>query len=214
VINRVEWSTQQESAALEQSSNRYPNEAKLQRRPKPVADAMYAHCRIRCNSDASRLFVKTVVETLEAQKIRKYARRGALAAKFAKTVEGFLGDLMLARMHPVAAGWVFRPLDNSHFRGTGTSYAHFVGLRADLEFLGLIERAPPFQTSRTGVFEDQRTRFNRGAPRYRATLKLIAMARDSGVDLDALGKHFAPSLAAPSQPRRRRTKQLMQVLRV
>lgn len=199
---------------MEQSLNRYPNEAKVQGPSKPVAEAAYAHCRASCNSDAARLFVKTVIETLEAQKIRKYARRGDLAAKFAKTAEGFLGDLMLARMHPVAAGWVFRPLDNSHFRGSGTSYAHFVDLRADLEFLGLIERAPRFQTSRTGVFEDQRTRFNRGAPRYRATLKLIAMARDSGVDLDALGKHFAPSLAVPSQPRRRRTKQLMQVLRV
>ena len=70
---------------------------------------MYAHRRTSCSSDAARLFVKTVIETLEEERIRKYARRGGLAAKFAKTVEGLLGDLMLARMHPAAAGWVFRP---------------------------------------------------------------------------------------------------------
>jgi hypothetical protein len=176
---------------------------------------MYAHCRTSCSSDAARLFVKTVIETLEEQRIRKYARRGGLAAKFAKTVEGLLGDLMLARMHPAAAGWVFRPLDNSHFEGSGTSYAHFAGLRADLEFLGLIERAPRFQLPRAGGLESQRTRFNRGAPRFRATLKLIAIARDAGVDLDVLGKHFAPGLAEriPSRQRRRRTKQIVQTVR-
>jgi hypothetical protein len=122
---------------------------------------------------------------------------------------------MVARMHPVAAGWVFRPLDNSHFEGSGTSYAHFAGLRADLEFLGLIERAPRFQLPLVGVLESKRTRFNRGAPRFRATLKLIAIAREAGVDLDALGKHFAPGLTEriPSRPRQRRKKQIVQAVR-
>jgi hypothetical protein len=162
-----------------------------------LANAMYAECRSRCLSDAARQFVNTVVETLEAYQTRKSVRRGTPAARFANTVEGFLGDLMLARDHPTAAGWVFRPFRNADFAGSGTSLSNFATLRADLEFLGLIERAPRVQPFGADA-KSPRMRANSLAPRFRATFKLIAMARNAGVNLDALAKHFSNGFTYPS----------------
>jgi len=174
-----------------------PNETKAQELSEALANAVYAECRNRCCSDAGRRFVNTVIETLEAHNTRKYTRRDATAARFATTVEGFLGDLMLARDHPTAAGWVFRPLGNSRFANSGMSQSNFAAVRGGLEFLGLIERAPPVQPFGADA-KSPRMRANLRAPRFRATLKLIAMARNAGVNLDALGKHFSTGLRTPS----------------
>jgi hypothetical protein len=153
-----------------------------------LADAVYADCASRSLSDEARLFVNSVINVLEEHNTRKHARSRAHAAKFALTVEGFLGDLMLARDRPAAAGWVFRPLYSAHFTGSGTSYAHFAAALAGLELIGLIERAPNFQQDGA-----HRAHFN-VAPRFRATFKLNAMAQNAGIDPYALGNHFGPSL--------------------
>jgi hypothetical protein len=87
-------------------------ETEAQQRAKALANAVYAECRSRCISDAGRRLVNTVLTALtehEAATGRKYARRGKRVTDFATAVEGFIGDLMLARNNTAAGGWVSRP---------------------------------------------------------------------------------------------------------
>jgi hypothetical protein len=184
------------SATLKQR----PNEPEARALQEALANAVYADCRSSCLSEASRVFVCTVIETIEGHKTRKYSRRGAKFAAFAKAAEGFLGDLLRARDHPEAAGWVFRPLRSDHFKSSGTSLDQFAALRKKLEFLGLIERAPHSSAIDRNASEAQKILSRNAAPRFRAALKLIAMARDAGVGLDALGEHFGPSLCERVPP--------------
>jgi hypothetical protein len=87
-------------------------------RAKALANAVFADCRSRCISDAGRRLVNTVLAALkeyEAASGRKYARHGERVTAFATAVEGFIGDLMLARNNSAAGGWVFRPLHHRYF---------------------------------------------------------------------------------------------------
>jgi alkylation response protein AidB-like acyl-CoA dehydrogenase len=97
---------------------------------------------------------------------------------------------MLARNNTPAGGWVFRPLHRRSFIGSEITFAHISAAIAGLEFLGLIERAPHVRRFGTDLFVSGKTRKGASA-RFRATLKLTAMAREAGVDLGALAKHFA-----------------------
>ena len=63
---------------------------------------------------------------------RKYARHGERVTAFAATVEGFIGDLMLARNNTPAGGWVFRPLHRRNFIGSEITYAHISAAIAGL----------------------------------------------------------------------------------
>jgi hypothetical protein len=183
-------------------------EMDAEERAKALANAVYADCRSRCISDAGRRLVTTVLAALteyEAATGRKYARRGKRVTAFATTVEGFLGDLMLARDNTVAGGWVFRPLHQTSFTGSDIiTRAHLSAAIAGLEFLGLIERAPHFR--RFGnLFVRGKKQLKGGGKCFRSTLKLTAMAREAGVDLGALAEHFR-SAARPrgrSDPARR-----------
>jgi hypothetical protein len=155
---------------------------------------MYADCRTRCVSDASRRLVNTVLAVLtdyEASTGRKYARHGEHFTRFARAVEGFIGDLMLARNNSAAGGWIFRSLNSKYFIGSEISRAHLSAVIAGLEFLGLIERAPLVRQFGTDLFVSGRTRKGASA-RFRATLKLTAMVREAGVDLAAPAEHFRP----------------------
>jgi hypothetical protein len=164
-------------------------------RAKALANAVFADCRSRCISDAGRRLVNTVLAALkeyEAASGRKYARHGERVTAFATAVEGFIGDLMLARNNSAAGGWVFRPLHHRYFIGSEITYAHLSAAIAGLEFLGLIERAPHVRRFGTDLFVSAKMPLKGGDARFRATLKLTAMAREAGVDLGALAKHFRP----------------------
>jgi hypothetical protein len=169
-------------------------QTEAQKRARALANAVCAACRSRCISDAGRRLVNTVLAALkeyEAASGRKYARHGERVTAFAATVEGFIGDLMLARNNTPAGGWVFRPLHRGYFIGSEITYAHISAAIAGLEFLGLIERAPHVRRFGTDLFVSGKMPLKGGSPRFRATLKLTAMAREAGVDLGALAKHFA-----------------------
>jgi hypothetical protein len=164
-------------------------------RAKALANAVYADCRSRCISDAGRGLVNTVLAALkeyEAASGRKYARHGERVTAFATAVEGFIGDLMLARNNSAAGGWVFRPLHHRYFIGSEITYAHLSAAIAGLEFLGLIERAPHVRRFGTDLFVSGKMSLKGRDTRFRSTLKLTAMAREAGVDLGALAKHFRP----------------------
>jgi hypothetical protein len=132
---------------------------------------------------------------------RKYARRGKRITAFATTVEGFIGDLMLARSNMAADGWVSRPLHRRYFSGSDVTHAHLSAAIAGLEFLGLVERAPHVRRFGADLFVSRRMQWKGGDTRFRSTLKLTAMAREAGVNLGALAKHFRRCEAA-SEDRR------------
>ena len=166
-----------------------------QERAKALTNAVCADGRSRCISGAGRRLANTVLATLkehEAASGRKYARRGERVTAFATTVEGFIGDLMLARNNIAADGWVFRPLHHQNFAGSEMTHAHISAAIAGLEFLGLIERAPHVRRFGTDLFVSGKMPLKGGDTRFRSTLKLTAMAREAGVDLGALAKHFRP----------------------
>jgi hypothetical protein len=168
-------------------------ETESQQRAKALANAVYADCRSRCISDAGRRLVNTVLTALtehEAATGRKYVRRGKRVTDFATTVEGFIGDLMLARNNTAAGGWVSRPLHHRYFTGSEITHAHLSAAIAGLEFLGLIERAPHVRRFGTDLFVSGKMQLKGGDTRFRWTLKLTAMAREAGVDLGALAEHF------------------------
>jgi hypothetical protein len=128
---------------------------------------------------------------MRPQRAEKYARHGKHFTRFARAVEGFIGDLMLARNNSAAGGWIFRSLNSKYFIGSEISRAHLSAVIAGLEFLGLIERAPLVRQFGTDLFVSGRTRKGASA-RFRATLKLTAMVREAGVDLAAPAEHFRP----------------------
>jgi hypothetical protein len=164
-------------------------------RAKAIANAVYADCRSRCASDAGRRLVNAVLVALKEYEVttgRKYARHGKRITAFAKSVEGFIGDLMLARNNTAASGWVYRPLRQQHFHGSKITYSHLSAAIAGLEFLGLIERAPPVRSFGADLFVSGHMQLKGGDTRFRSTLKLAAMARDAGVDLGSVTEHFHP----------------------
>jgi hypothetical protein len=170
-------------------------ETEAEDRAKALANAVYADCRTRCVSDASRRLVYTVLAILteyEASTGRKYARHGKHFTRFASAVEGFIGDLMLARNNSAAGGWIFRSLNSKYFIGSEISRSHLSAVIAGLEFVGLIERAPPVRRFGADLFVSSQIQSSGGATRFRSTLKLSAMARDAGVDLGAPAEHSRP----------------------
>ena len=136
--------------------------------------------------------VLAVLTDYEASTGRKYARHGKHFTRFARAVEGFIGDLMLARNNSAADGWIFRSLNSKYFIGSEISRSHLSAVIAGLEFVGLIERAPPVRRFGADLFVSSQIQSRGGATRFRSTLKLSAMARDAGVDLGAPAEHFRP----------------------
>jgi hypothetical protein len=181
-------------------------QTEAQERARAIANAVYADCRSRCVSDAGRRLVSAVLAALkgsEATTARKYARRGKQITAFAKSVEGFVGDLMLARTNAAADGWVSRPLHHRSFTSSQITRAHLGAAIAGLEFLGLIERAPLVRSFGADLFVSANMRSKGGDTRFRSTLKLAAMAQDAGVDLGALADHFRRLQGSAPRSRRR-----------
>jgi hypothetical protein len=162
-------------------------------RARALASAAFADCRSRCISDAARRFLGALLAPLsedEAMTGRKSFRHGDRALAFAMAVEGFIGDLMLARNSAAAQGWVFRPLHASTFIDSDITRSNLSRAIAGLEFFGLIERAPRARRFGNDLFVSGTTHGRGGGTCFRATYKLAALARDSGVNLDSLTEHF------------------------
>jgi hypothetical protein len=169
-----------------------PTEA--EERAKAVATAAFADCRSRCISDAARCLVSAVLAALseyEAITGRKYVRHDNRVTALATAVEGFVGDLMHAR-DSAAQGWVFRPLHASAFIDADITRSNLSTTIAGLEFFGLIERAPRARKFGTDLFVSGTMHGRGGGTCFRATYKLAAMARDSGMDLGSITEHFRP----------------------
>jgi hypothetical protein len=166
-------------------------------RAKAVATAAFADCRSRCISDAARHLVSAVLAALREYEVvtgRKYVRHSDRVTAFAKAVEGFIGDLMLARDNAAAQGWIFRPLNARTFIESGISASHLSTAISGLEFFGLIERAPYARRFGTDLIVRGTTYSKGGGTCFRGTFKLAAMARDSGVDMGSQRANFRKGL--------------------
>jgi hypothetical protein len=174
--------------------NRRLAQTETQERARALASAVYVDCRSRCISDAGRRFLNAVLAALaeyEAITGWKYPRHGERATTFATAAEGFIGDLMLARVNTAANGWVWRHMHHKHFTGSEISVTYLDAVIDGLEFLGLIERAPHVRAFGSDLFVTGKMRSKGADARLRCTFKLTAMARDAGVPLDAVAKHFS-----------------------
>jgi len=164
-------------------------------RARAVASAAFADCRSRCISDSARRLLSAVISRLseyEAVTGSKHFRHGDRASAFAMAVEGFIGDLMLARNSAAAQGWVYRPLHASAFIDADITRSNLSAAMAGLEFFGLIERTPRARRFGNDLFVSGTMPGRGGGTCFRATYKMAALARDSGVNLDCLTEHFRP----------------------
>jgi hypothetical protein len=135
--------------------------------------------------------VLAVLNEYEAMMGRKYVRHDDRVTARATAVEGFVGDLMHAR-NSAAQGWVFRPLHASTFIDADVTRWNLSTTIAGLEFFGLIERAPRARRFGADLFVSGMAHGKGGGTCFRATYKLAAMARDSGMDLGSVTDHFRP----------------------
>ncbi len=127
---------------------------------------------------------------------RAYARRKRLE-KLKVAVAAFVADLLNARNHPEAAGWVYRPLAKGSFSGQAVSARDFGSIRDCWIACDLLDLKPGYtQTVEFDPGDPIRTRGK--AARFRATLKLLKVCAEHGVTPQNVGEHF--SYQPPEHP--------------
>lgn len=151
-------------------------------------------------SDEGRQLVMHLVPMLEqfeqAKGRRKNVRGKKAQDKLSKAVGAFLGNLLLAQVSGSSRGWVSRSLSAKSFSQSAVSARTFSSVRVAMGGLGLVEQKPGYRK-----FVD----FGQGAiatkghvSRFRATAKLLAVAKEYGVIIKQAEQHFTEGL--PSRP--------------
>ena len=154
-----------------------------------LRNAEFASLTSRPVTDQARHLIDEVHRKIEESEERQRQRRGARALSFHRAVGAFLGDLLPAAGHN---NWVFRSVAPQSFTTKAVSHRNFIALRAGL--LGL-----KFITEKGATtFWSGNLPYKRFATRYRATAKLVNLAKKFGVPADEAGKHFIKEL--PKQP--------------
>jgi hypothetical protein len=106
--------------------------------------------------------------------------KGAIAA--------FVADLLHARNHPHAEGWVYRPLAKGSFTKQAVSARDFTSVREAWIACGLVECKPGY--TETVEFDGDHIRTRGKAARFRATPKLLQVCAEHGVTPQNVGEHF------------------------
>jgi hypothetical protein len=107
--------------------------------------------------------------------------KGAIAA--------FVADLVHARNHPDANGWVYRPLAKGSFTKQAVSARDFTSVREAWIACGLLEYTPGY-TETIEFDPGDRIRTRGKAARFRATPKLLQVCAEHGVIPQNVGEHF------------------------
>lgn len=112
-------------------------------------------------------------------------------------IAAFTADLLHARNHPEADGWVYRPLAKGSFTGQAVSSRDFKSIIEAWTACGLLEHKPGY-TQTTEFDPGERVRTRGKASRFRATLKLLQVCAGHGVTPQSAGEHF--SYPPPEHP--------------
>jgi hypothetical protein len=148
-----------------------------------LRDADYAPLTRQAATDSSNALVDEVLRLITATEAETRKRkRGSRAGAFRQVVEGFLGDLLVAR----GEGRVCLPTGRNNFTSKDVSYRHFAAAKDGLKTLELLEEIPGKQ--------------NGPATRFSATPKLKTLAAEHGIQPGEADKHFV--LPLPKHPLR------------
>jgi hypothetical protein len=154
-------------------------------RGEALRDADYAALTRRAATDNSRELTSEVLRLIALTEAETRKRqRVSRADAFRMAVEGFLGDLLVAR----GEGWVYRPTGRNCFTDDVVSYRNFTALREGLKKFGLLEEIPWVAD------------FGRTATRFRAAPELKRLAAQCGIQPSEADKHFV--LPLPHHPLR------------
>jgi hypothetical protein len=130
----------------------------------------------------------TITAWEQASGRRKNIRRKGL--ENLKGASGaFVADLLRARNHPDADGWVYRPLAKGSFTKQAVSSRDFTSVRDAWIACGLLECKPGYtETVEFDPGDPIRTRGK--ATRFRATPKMLKLCAEHGVTPQNAGEHF------------------------
>lgn len=106
--------------------------------------------------------------------------KGAIAA--------FAADLLHARNHPHAEGWVYRPLAKGSFTKQAVSARDFTSVRDAWIACALLECKPGY--TETVEFDGDHIRTRGKAARFRATPKMLKVCAEHGVIPQNVSEHF------------------------
>jgi hypothetical protein len=157
-----------------------------------LRQAPYATLDARVRGEcADRLVVSLVDELVAWETVagrRKHARRKGLE-KLKGATAAFVADLIHARNHPEADGWVYRSLAKGSFSGQAVSSRNFNSIVDAWTANGLVQHKSGYkQTVEFDPGEPIRTRGK--AARFRATPKLLQVCADHSVTPQNVGEHF------------------------
>src|SRR5262249_18819301 len=103
-------------------------------------------------------------------------------------IGAFVADLLHARNHPDADGWVYRPLAKGNFTKQAVSARDFTSVRDAWVACGLLDYKPGYtETVEFDPGDHIRTRGK--AARFRATPKLLQVCAEHGVTPQNVGEH-------------------------
>ena len=148
-------------------------------------DAGYASLARHAATENGCAFIGAVcqqVDDWEAQQGIRKRKRLSKAPAFARAIEGFVGDLLIATAQKERAeGCVRRSVGHDAFTDGVVTYHDFKAIRRALAGLGLVEEvaAIPHWHAQS-----------RSATRFRATGSLVEMAAVHDVSLLDIGNHF------------------------
>lgn len=151
-------------------------------------DAVYAPLTGGPISDQGRAVVARLHEAItiheQASKPRKY-KRGKTDAKFVKAIGAFASDLLRAKTHGKALGWVYRSLRDGSFANGLVTRTQAHSVIDALKALGLMEHNKGY-AKMTGFGPSGEV----VSPKLRATSALLKLAEECGVEYGKADEHF------------------------
>ena len=136
---------------------------------------------------SARLVSDLVAWEGEASKRTNVRRKGLGKLKVA--VAAFAADLLHARNHPEADGWVYRPLAKGSFTGKAVSSRDFRSIGDAWIACGLLEHEPGYIKTVESI-PAILTRTRGKVSRFRATPTLVQTCAEYGVTPKSAGEHF------------------------
>ncbi len=167
----------------------------------PSDTPLYAALNSKPITDEARTFVRNLrmgIECHEAQTAsRKNRRRDHKLDEFEWALGAFLADLLRAAAQDKADGWVFRSMKAESFTGETVSHRAFSQIVKALTEIEKLDRAPGYQVWMRAGFDaadNSHVVTEAKAGRYRATERLLGIAKGRGITLETVHQHFIQAL--------------------